>query len=263
MLKAERPQVGRRRRPAHARRLQRVRLVARLLARVRRRRLHLQKQTAPPWRQGRGRQLFQSAERRRPRHPPKVLAARAASAPPTSCGNSTTMDYGQFDSLAAAIEYGHEIGLKIHAWATINEDDHGWGWPSEFTQGPPRIPLGPPRRQAVSLAAQLRVPRSPRVQARADRRAAHELRHRRPVPRLDSHRRRPRQPADRRRPASPTAATKRRTSTRSKQKYNVDPHDVPNDDDRWVRLARRAANAVHARRPRARRQTSASRSRSP
>jgi uncharacterized lipoprotein YddW (UPF0748 family) len=47
------------------------------------------------------------------------------------------IDYGAFDSLAAAIEYGHSIGLKIHAWATINEDDHGWGWRSEFTKARP------------------------------------------------------------------------------------------------------------------------------
>ena len=49
------------------------------------------------------------------------------------------MDYGNFDSLAAAIEYGHQIGLKIHAWASINEDDHGWGWPSEFTKAHPQF----------------------------------------------------------------------------------------------------------------------------
>jgi hypothetical protein len=48
------------------------------------------------------------------------------------------MDYGKFDSLAAATEYGHSIGLQIHAWVTINEDDHGWGWPSEFTKAHPQ-----------------------------------------------------------------------------------------------------------------------------
>ena len=47
------------------------------------------------------------------------------------------MDYGTFDSLAAAVTYGHRIGLKVHAWASINEDDHGWGWPSEFTKAHP------------------------------------------------------------------------------------------------------------------------------
>jgi uncharacterized lipoprotein YddW (UPF0748 family) len=43
------------------------------------------------------------------------------------------IDYHEFDSLAAAIEIGHDIGLEIHAWMTINEDDHGFGWPSRFT----------------------------------------------------------------------------------------------------------------------------------
>lgn len=49
------------------------------------------------------------------------------------------IDYGQFDSLAAAVDYGHSIGLKIHAWASINEDDHGWGWASEFTKTHPEF----------------------------------------------------------------------------------------------------------------------------
>jgi hypothetical protein len=49
------------------------------------------------------------------------------------------MDYANFDSLAAAIEYGHKIGLQIWAWATINEDDHGWGWRSEFAKTHPEF----------------------------------------------------------------------------------------------------------------------------
>src|SRR5688572_8674891 len=48
------------------------------------------------------------------------------------------MDYANFDTLAAACEYGHSIGLKIHAWASINEDDHGWGWRSEFAKAHPQ-----------------------------------------------------------------------------------------------------------------------------
>jgi hypothetical protein len=43
-----------------------------------------------------------------------------------------SIDYTKFDSFAEAIRYGHKIGLQIHAWASINEDDHGWGWRSEF-----------------------------------------------------------------------------------------------------------------------------------
>jgi uncharacterized lipoprotein YddW (UPF0748 family) len=49
------------------------------------------------------------------------------------------MRYADFDSFAFAIKYGHEIGLQIHAWATINEDDHGWGWPSEFSKAHPQF----------------------------------------------------------------------------------------------------------------------------
>ena len=50
-----------------------------------------------------------------------------------------TMDYDAFDSLAAAVAYGHRIGLKVHAWVTINEDDHGWGWASEFSRRHPQF----------------------------------------------------------------------------------------------------------------------------
>jgi uncharacterized lipoprotein YddW (UPF0748 family) len=49
------------------------------------------------------------------------------------------IDYGQFDSLASAVKYGHEIGLQIHAWLSVNEDDHGWGWMSEFSKAHPEF----------------------------------------------------------------------------------------------------------------------------
>jgi hypothetical protein len=62
-----------------------------------------------------------TAERRR-----QVLDACAA------------MDYAHFDSLKAAVAYGHSIGLQIHAWASINEDDHGWGLQSEFSKQHPQ-----------------------------------------------------------------------------------------------------------------------------
>src|ERR1051325_4989316 len=50
-----------------------------------------------------------------------------------------SLDYAHFDSLAAAVEYGHRIGLQIHAWVSINEDDHGWGIQSEFTKSHPQF----------------------------------------------------------------------------------------------------------------------------
>ncbi len=48
-------------------------------------------------------------------------------------------DYANFDTLTEAIRYGHEIGLEIHAWFSINEDDHGWGWPSRFAKANPEM----------------------------------------------------------------------------------------------------------------------------
>ncbi|MEP6662981.1 MAG: family 10 glycosylhydrolase [Verrucomicrobiota bacterium] len=49
------------------------------------------------------------------------------------------LDYEHFDSLAAAVDYGHKIGLEIHAWVTINEDDHAWGIQSEFSKKHPEF----------------------------------------------------------------------------------------------------------------------------
>jgi hypothetical protein len=66
------------------------------------------------------------------------------------------IDYAKFDSLAAAVDYGHSIGLKIHAWASINEDDHGWGWQSEFSKAHPEFRWvrrdGRPYRSQLSFA---------------------------------------------------------------------------------------------------------------
>ncbi|MDQ6631623.1 MAG: family 10 glycosylhydrolase [Verrucomicrobiota bacterium] len=48
-------------------------------------------------------------------------------------------NYNSFDSLEAAVKYGKKIGLQIHAWLTINEDDHGWGLQSEFSKKHPEF----------------------------------------------------------------------------------------------------------------------------
>ncbi len=49
------------------------------------------------------------------------------------------LDYAHFDPLAEAVRYGHQIGLRIHAWVTINEDDHGWGLISDFSRKHPEF----------------------------------------------------------------------------------------------------------------------------
>ena len=65
-------------------------------------------------------------------------------------------DYGAFDTLAEAVTYGHSIGIEIHAWISINEDDHGWGLQSRFSKGHPdtvwRKRDGTPYRSQHSFA---------------------------------------------------------------------------------------------------------------
>lgn len=142
--------------------------------------------------------------------------------------------YAEFDSLAASVQYGHEIGLKIHAWATINEDDHGWGWPSEFTKAHPEFRWvrrdGKPYHSQLSFAF-------PEVReyklGLIDELLAYDIDGLfldwirtgdvRDNPQTD-----PQGVADSGYEAPNIAAFK--------SKYNLDPHDIPNNDDRWVRL---------------------------
>ncbi len=46
-------------------------------------------------------------------------------------------DWGSFDAFAECLTYGRKIGLEVHAWLSINEDDHGWGLTSRFTRENP------------------------------------------------------------------------------------------------------------------------------
>ncbi|MEW6751510.1 MAG: hypothetical protein AB1505_11115 [Candidatus Latescibacterota bacterium] len=54
--------------------------------------------------------------------------------PPQTLARWETLDYYTFDALAAAVDIGHELGLEVHGWMTLNEDDHGLGWLSRFTR---------------------------------------------------------------------------------------------------------------------------------
>jgi uncharacterized lipoprotein YddW (UPF0748 family) len=47
--------------------------------------------------------------------------------------------FKNLDSFGQAVEYGHKIGLEIHAWLSINEDDHAWGLASRFSRGHPQF----------------------------------------------------------------------------------------------------------------------------
>ncbi len=66
------------------------------------------------------------------------------------------LDYSSFDPLAEAVRYGHQIGLQIHGWLSINEDDHGWGLQSEFSKAHPQFywhkRKGTPYRSQLSFA---------------------------------------------------------------------------------------------------------------
>ncbi len=46
-------------------------------------------------------------------------------------------DWGSFDAFKEALVHGRRIGLEVHAWLSINEDDHGWGLTSRFTRQNP------------------------------------------------------------------------------------------------------------------------------
>ena len=62
-------------------------------------------------------------------------------------------DWGSFDSFAEAIRYGHEQGLEVHAWLSINEDDHAWGLTSRFTREHPETRWV--RRDGTAFRSQL------------------------------------------------------------------------------------------------------------
>jgi hypothetical protein len=144
------------------------------------------------------------------------------------------IDYGQFDSLAAAIDYGHSIGLKIHAWATINEDDHGWGWRSEFAKAHPEFRWirrdGRPYRSQLSFAfPEVREYKLGLIRELLaydidglflDWIRTGDVRDN---PQTD-----PAGVADSGYEAPNIAAFR--------QRYKIDPHVVANDDDRWVRV---------------------------
>jgi uncharacterized lipoprotein YddW (UPF0748 family) len=46
--------------------------------------------------------------------------------------------YAEFDCLEEAVRYGHDIGIEVHAWISINEDDHAWGVVSRFSRKHPQ-----------------------------------------------------------------------------------------------------------------------------
>ncbi len=169
------------------------------------------------------RQLFQ-------RFSPNVAPARAAEI----VQQLAALDYAAFDSLAAAIDYGHSIGLKIHAWASINEDDHGWGWPTEYTKAHPQFRWL--RRDGKAYHSQLSFA-FPEVRAYKLALIEELLAYDIDGLFLDWIRTGDIRDNPQTDPAGiANSGYEQPNIDAFKNQYNGDPHDVANADDRWVRV---------------------------
>ena len=144
------------------------------------------------------------------------------------------IDYAAFDSLGAAVDYGHSIGLKIHAWASINEDDHGWGWQSEFSKAHPEFRWM--RRDGRTYRSQLSFAFSEVREYKlglVKELLAYDIDGLfldwirtgdvRDNPQTDS-------------AGVADSGYERPNVDAFRAEHGVDPHDVENGDDRWVRL---------------------------
>lgn len=144
-------------------------------------------------------------------------------------------DYGTFDTLAEAVRYGHEIGLEVHAWLSINEDDHGWGLVSRFSREHPEFRWvkrdGTPYRSQLSFA----FPEVVEYKLAIIR----EILDKYPVDgifldwiRTGDVRDNPQTDAD----GVADHGYEEPMVTGFAAKYGVDPRSLPNGDDRWVRF---------------------------
>ena len=144
-------------------------------------------------------------------------------------------DYAHFDSLAAAVRYGHQIGLQIHAWVSINEDDHGWGLQSEFSRKHPEYRWR--RRDGRAYYSQLSFA-FPAVR-KYKLALLRELLRQYPLDGLFLDWIRTGDVRDN--PQTDAAGVadsgyEQPLIEAFKSKYGMDPREVPNGDDRWVRL---------------------------
>jgi hypothetical protein len=164
----------------------------------------------------------------------KLLPGLTAEQSATYLKQMAAMDYKNFDTLAAACDYGHSIGLQIHAWATINEDDHGWGWRSEFAKSHPEFTWR--RRDGSNYRSQLSFA-FPQVREYKLGLIRELLAY--PIDGLfldwirtgdirDNPQTDPAGVAD--------SGYEEPNVDAFITKYHANPKDVPNDDDRWVRL---------------------------
>lgn len=144
-------------------------------------------------------------------------------------------DYAHFDSLAAAVQYGHKIGLQIHAWVSINEDDHGWGVRSEFSKKHPQFRWR--HRDGRDYLSQLSFAYPEVRQYKAA--ILDELLRQYAIDglfldwiRTGDIRDDPQTDAG----GVAESGYEKPLIEQFQKKFGLDPHDLPNGDERWVRL---------------------------
>ena len=81
--------------------------------------------------------------------------------------NYESVDYREWDPLAEAVEYAHKIGIELHAWIQVCEEDHPWGSLEPVCAGAPRVPLSRSRGARAARAPGFCVSGGGRIQARA------------------------------------------------------------------------------------------------
>ena len=166
------------------------------------------------------------------------------------------MDYSTFDSLAAAVSYGHEIGLQVHAWITINEDDHAWGLRSDFSLKYPELRWR--KRDGRYYHSQISFAFPEAMSYKVG--IVKEIVDRYDIDglffdwlRTGDIRDNPQTDPD----GVADHGYEEPLVQGFRARYGVDPHDIPNGDDRWVRFrsephtefARRVRNMVRSTKP--------------
>lgn len=150
-------------------------------------------------------------------------------------GRLEQYDYAEFDTLAEAVRYGHEIGIQVWAWISINEDDHGWGLQSRFSRAHPEYRWV--KRDGTVYRSQLSFA-FPEVR---DYKLAilREILEQYPVDgifldwlRTGDIRDNPQTDAD----GVADYGYERPLVESFAERYGVDPHSVPSGDARWVAL---------------------------
>lgn len=145
----------------------------------------------------------------------------------------TACDYANFDSLAAAVEYGHQIGLEIHAWISINEEDHAWGITSRFSKAHPEYRWV--RRDGRPYHSQLSFAYPEAADYRLD--IVKEIANKYQIDglfidwiRTGDVRDDPQNDED----GVADYGYEKPLVSGFKAQYGIDPHDIPNGDPRWV-----------------------------